>query len=387
MLFNLVLVSVLVLLGGGQLPVSNAAGLPDGFRQEVLLTNLPRVLVVAFLPDNRMIYSEKKGTFNIVDVSVRPVQSSPYMSIPNVNYFRERGVLGFVLDPDFATNHFFYVSFTGPKNMRVSRFTHAENAGGLTSRGLLASEVVLYNDPAALVDCCHYGGSLTIGPDGCLYLTTGDQSSADVAQDLSQSGGKVIRLFTNGSIPSDNFGLQRDGVGGTILDQIWAYGLRNPFKAFWDLPTRRYFIAEVGGNVQQTAWEDLHLGANGKNFGWPNCEGPCNNIDYASTCDCNVDDNPIYSYKHSNKPASIIGGFVYRGSMFPSSYVGTYFFGDFTRHFIKYLTFDATTGTSFTSEVMFQPLAESVLTLALGKDGAIYYTTDEGNLWCIKYDR
>ena len=72
------------------------------------------------------------------------------------------------------------------------------------------------------------------------------------------SGGKVHRIRPDGSIPPDNMGLD-DGVGG-MPDSMWALGLRNPFRAFWDLPTERYIIAEVGGNNQATAWEDIHLG-------------------------------------------------------------------------------------------------------------------------------
>ena len=122
-----------------------------------------------------------------------------------------------------------------------------------------------------------------------------------------------------------------DGSGPNY-DAIWALGLRNPYRAYYDAPTGRLLIGDVGGNNASTAIEELNLGVRGANYGWPNVEGTSNNPAYT---------NPIYSYPHNGRDAAITGGFVYHGTQFPSSYQGSYFFADYAQNWIKRLTFDA----------------------------------------------
>ena len=108
--------------------------------------------------------------------------------------------------------------------------------------------------------------------------------------------------------------------------------MRNPYRAYYDAPTGRLFIGDVGGNDYSTATEEVDLGAAGANYGWPNCEGELRSRRTPI---------PIYSYPHNGRDAAITGGFVYHGSQFPSSYEGSYFFADYTQNWIKRLTFDA----------------------------------------------
>ena len=125
------------------------------------------------------------------------------------------------------------------------------------------------------------------------------------------------------------------------LDEIWALGLRNPFRAKWDLQTGKFFIGEVGGNIQAGAnasHEDIHVvtvNDTGANFGFPDCEGP----DCASSPPANYSP-PIFSIQHVDS-RSITGGFIYRGNNFPNTYQDAYFFADFTKGWLRYLTFDA----------------------------------------------
>src|SRR5262249_15758602 len=141
----------------------------------------------------------------------------------------------------------------------------------------------------------------------------------------------------DGTIPTDN--PFYDG-NGPNWDSIWAYGLRNPYRGFYDAPTGRMFIGEVGGNVASTAMEEVNMGARGANHGWPNFEGNC-----PGSCT-----SPLYTYDHSGNgtihDAAITGGFVYHltggSSDFPASYDGSYFFGDYAQHWIKRLTLGAT---------------------------------------------
>lgn len=226
-----------------QLPLTRA--LPsDDFLDETLLTDLSRAISFRFLPDDRILLMQKRGEIFIVDATQIPALSVPYLTIANLNNFRERGALDLVLDPNFAANSYFYVYYSceSTKTFKLSRFLHQENQGGLTSRSSLASEAVIWENDDPWQSCCHYGGSLSFSPDNKLFITTGDQSDGSLAQDLSLLSGKILRINLDGTVPSDNFGVV---TPGNVRDEIWSYGLRNPFTAHWDALTNRYFIAEV----------------------------------------------------------------------------------------------------------------------------------------------
>ena len=159
-----------------------------------------------------------------------------------------------------------------------------------------------------------------------------------------------------------------DGAGPN-WDSIWAYGLRNPYRAYYDVPTGRLLIGDVGGNDNSTSIEELNLGVRGANYGWPNVEGTSSNPAYT---------NPIYSYPHNGRDASITGGFVYHGTQFPSSYQGSYFFADYTQNWIKRLTFDANGNVN--GVFNFEPAngaadgpTGDIVYLTEGPEGALYY--------------
>lgn len=197
-----------------------------------------------------MIVMQKRGELFLVDPNQTPATRAEYMTIVDVNNHRERGALDIILDPNFATNNFFYVYYSSEsaKVFRLSRFLHVENGGGMASRGNLASETVIWVNDDPWFSCCHYGGSLSFSPDGKLFITTGDQSDGALAQNLNLLSGKILRINLDGTVPEDNFGAV---TPGSARDEIWSYGLRNPFSAHWDSVSQRYFIAEVScsGNV------------------------------------------------------------------------------------------------------------------------------------------
>ena len=146
-------------------------------------------------------------------------------------------------------------------------------------------------------------------------------------------------------------------------------GLRNPYRAYYDAPTGRLFIGDVGGNDASTAVEELNVGVAGANYGWPNVEGTSTNPAYT---------NPIYSYAHNGRDAAITGGFVYHGTQFPSSYQGSYFFADYAQNWIKRLTFDANGNVN--GVLNFEPAdgaadgpTGDIVYLTEGPDGALYY--------------
>ena len=186
------------------------------------------------------------------------------------------------------------------------------------------------------------------------------------SQDLTSPRGKILRINPDGTVPTDN--PFYDGSGPNY-DAIWALGLRNPYRAYYDAPTGRLLIGDVGGNDASTAIEELNVGVRGANYGWPNVEGTSSNPAYT---------NPIYSYPHNGRDAAITGGFVYHGTQFPSSYQGSYFFADYAQNWIKRLTFDANGNVN--GVFNFEPAngaadgpTGDIVYLTEGPEGALYY--------------
>lgn len=394
----------------------------DGFVNEVVLTRADinsdspffQPISMTFLPDNRMLLLSKDGIIQIVDPETGA--NSQYMKINNIDTGQERGLLDITLDPDFANNGYFYVYYTPnqPKNAQIARFQHQENAGGLTSTGNLASEFTVWQDTDGYLACCHYGGGLDFGPDGKIWLTTSDKFQAttpgegtsggsDNMLDLASSSGKVIRVNADGTVP--------DGSDGTPAnpwadpddgfdDFVWAYGLRNPFRARWDIEYGYMYMGEVGGNQQLIAHDDIHLASldqPGVFYGWPFYEGvpntyvnggqsqhdpnnyPLPDNDLGDPANGDYYSAPIFSLPHDGNSTSITGGMVYRGDMFPDEWQGVYFYGDYTNDFIRYLVLDAT-GTQVLGDYAFRPSAQipgttnEVVAIEVGPDGALYYT-------------
>ena len=211
------------------------------------------------------------------------------------------------------------------------------------------------------------GGSLAFGADGKLYISTGENWTPADAQRLDIPRGKILRINKDGTIPTDN--PFYDGAGPN-RDEIWALGLRNPFRMSIDPVTGRMYIGDVGSGDHSVAIEEVNVGVRGANYGWPVCEGPCGVSGMT---------NPIYSYPHGGRDACVIGGIVYRGSQFPSEYYGSYFFGDYVQHTVRRMKFD---GNGNLSQVMsFWPSDGSLDNLAMGDpvkfvegpDGSLYY--------------
>ena len=348
---------------------------PPGFDTETVLSGLNQPTATTFLPDGRMLLLQKGGEVLIVNPETGA--TSTYMTITDLDTAGEEGLIDLTLDPNFQQNNYIYLYYTpesSGKN-RIARFTHQENGGGLQSTADPSSEFVVWEDNSERKSNFHHGGGLDFGPDGKLYLTIGEEVDGNQAQDLTEAGGSVIRVNKDGTIPQDNPFV--DGQGGNV-DAICAYGLRNPFRAEWDLQAEnpRYYIAEVGGNQQSVAQEDLHIGEKGANYGWPNCEGECSNSDYTDA---------LYTYPHEGSGASITGGVVYHGNQFPSEYEGAYFFADYVRGWMKYLTFDSSGEVQ--SVNTFDDNVGPVVEIDQGPDGSLYYLNiGSGTLQKVTYD-
>lgn len=351
--------------------VFNTAG-QSGFQNEILVTGLNFPTTMEFLPDGSMIVGELTGRIKRVLPGANQAEATDFMTLANIGSAGGlQGLMDIELDPNFATNRYFYVFYTlgSPNYDRVSRFTADID---LTTASL-ASEFVIYQD-TLLSGTDHHGGALVFGNDGMLYVTTGEHFNAVYSQDLTSSRGKVLRYNPDGTIPTDNPFYDATGPN---YDAIFAYGFRNPFRMTIDIPTGRIFVADVGGNTATTAREEVNILSRGANYSWPNCEGVCGSIDPG---------DPIYNYSHfvsgssgTTRDASITGGIVYRGSQFPAEYAGSYFFGDYTQNWIRRLAFDS--NNAFIGMQPFEPSNGStdgpygaVVHMIVGPDGALYYS-------------
>lgn len=338
------------------------AAVPAGFVDEPVVSGLDGPTAAEVLPDGRFLIAEQGGTLRVVKDGA--LLATPALSIA-VNSAGERGLIGVTADPDFATNHFIYVYHTtadAPIHNRVSRFTMN---GDVVDED---SEVVLLDLDNLSSATNHNGGGLHFGADGKLYVGVGENGLGANAQSLNNRLGKLLRINSDGSIPTDN---PFYGAATGANRAIWAYGLRNPFTFAVQPGTGRILINDVG----QNAFEEVDEGIAGANYGWAVTEGPTTDGRFVS---------PIYAYDHSDGVSSaIIGGAFYNPSnvTFPESYVGSYFFGDLSGGYIKRMTFD-------NGGVTVSPFATDTGTLVdldIGPDGALYYLRiGEGDLRRIR---
>ena len=368
---------------------STDAALPAGFSEDQMLPPQPGmglIMQMVFLPDGRALLIDKAGTVFIAAPNKPGFPYKKYMKLDNVYDFDEVGLVSILISQKWAEGDKTFYLYWGHKDqssegMRISSFSHSENQGGLTSRGVPNSEKVLWHDKDGFPwtedsdgmgyqgVLWHYGGKLQWGPDSHIYLTLGDKYMPNHAQRADKYSSCVIRITKDGQVPTGNL---PDYVKPA---ECWAHGLRNGFASHWDLEPKgqeRFLIAEVGGNNHATAQEDIHLGHAGDNYGWPMCEGSCNNTKFPA-CNCDEHDDPIYTYAHNGEEAAIIGGFVYRGKQLPEKYQGLYFYGDFVKKEIRTLKFTSDGSSTVESADIFSNTRSKPMDMVVDNEGSIWY--------------
>ncbi len=342
------------------------ATFPAGFSETTVATGLTKPTTMALAPDGRIFISEQGGTLRVINNG--QLQAEPFLTL-DVTAQSELGLLGITFDPDFATNHSFYVFYTtstSPIHNRVSRFT-----AGDTSADPASEFVVVDLDPIDTI-FFHYGGAIHFGPDGKLYIATGDGGEPANAQTAANRFGKILRVNPDGSIPEDNpFFTQTTDANRAI----WALGLRNPFTFTFQPGTGRMFINDVG----QATFEEINEGVAGANYGWPAAEGPANppNPHYV---------DPFFAYSHNR--ADPIWGFAITGGAFynpdtnpfPAEYAGTYFFADFLGGWIRHIDPDTGAVSDFATG------ARGLVDLKVAPDGSLYYLSfTTGQLFQVQF--
>lgn len=287
-------------------------------------------------PDRLFVLEKDTGRIRILDLTSNTVLSTPFLDIPDAQLSTqgERGALGLAFHPDYAANGRFFVYLTnadGDIELREYRRSSADVADPDSGRLLLTIEHSQFSN--------HNGGFIGFGPDGHLYVAVGDGGSSgdpfNNAQNTETLLGKILRIDVNtDDFPEDparNYGVPADNpfVNGAGADEVWAYGLRNPFRMSFDGLTGDVYIGDVGEGRREEI-DFAPAGARGLNFGWRVFEG--RTVFNAATPPGPNDPGivgPLLDYAHETGPfggRSVTGGQVYRG---PGGAQGQYVFGDF----------------------------------------------------------
>lgn len=352
---SLILLSIII-----QLSVKTVSAAPPANFQSTLVwgTDLEGPSGFEFAPDGRVFVLERTGKVKVIKNGT--LLETPFTELQTIAT-GDRGLIGIAFDPDFAQNHFVYFYYTALDKLNyLVRF----NASADTATD---GPVILYHTTFPS-EQLHVGGSIRFGLDGKLYFAVGDNGYPPNAQELSNPHGKIMRINKDGTIPQDNPFVNTPNA----LPEIWAYGFRNPWRFQFDSLSGRMF----GGDVGDYSIEEVNHIQKGGNYGWPLCEGVCQNQLFT---------NPIFDYPHLNDSAAATGGPVYRGSMFPADYYGRLFFADYAMGFIKTIKLDENGNSLGVSD--FDLNAGSVVDLKISPvDSSMYYLTYiPGRLYKVIY--
>lgn len=365
---------------------AGAVTLPPGFHATLITTQLFRPTAMEFAPDGRLFICEQRGTVRVIkDMNLLP---TPFATVPVWwQTIDERGLLGIAFDPGFATNHSVYLSYSyyadtnAHNTVSTNRVTRLTADGDVTVPG---SEVTIFEQDGNsndFIESYHVAGAIHFGPDGKLYIATGDgYRYRREVHALNRLYGKMLRVNADGSIPSDN---PFYNVTTNRNRAIWALGLRNPFTFAFQPGTGRMFINDVG-----ETYEEINEGFPGADYGWPCYDGSttyqlgeCLIYDYYDPSRLRL---PIHSYRGG----AVTGGAFYNpvAIQFPRSYVGVYFVGDYVNRWIHVLDPQNTNAVSeFATQVAPQN-GRGVVDLKVSAEGRLYYLTrSPDGLWAIEY--
>ena len=381
-------------------PTKTTASVPRGF-EDTLIVSIPNPTDLAFTPDGRMLVTSQPG-YLYVTPKTDSGQASPMLAL-NLSKVVcnniETGLDGLAIDPDFGNNGYIYIYYTyqtsseecpyiAPTYNRVSRFTLPPD-NNIDPQ----SELILI-DQLPTPRGSHNGSGMRFGQDGKLYIGVGDGSTlAGYAQSLAMLNGKILRINGDGSIPADNPYVNELNaqpcakidtsqiVEERVCQEIWAKGLRNPFRFTFGLDDTHNEVMYIN-DVGWRTWEEINIGKAGSDYGWPIREGACPTDTFGDNCtpldpttDVNLTD-PIYTYQHNNTEhcSAITGGAVVPHDIWPESFDDAYLYGDFAcgALFQVKKIGDAYIKTTVASEM--SPII-SMMFAPYSNTQALYYTT------------
>jgi glucose/arabinose dehydrogenase len=351
-------------------PPPTRAAITLGFT--TIATGISQPVAVANARDGtgRLFVVEQAGRIRVVSKGGR-LLSAPFLDIRGrVGCCGERGLLGLAFHPRYPANGRFYVAYTDNDGALVvgeyRRTSTNRNRASSTERRIIR---IPHPDHAN-----HNGGQLAFGPDGYLYIGTGDGGGSGDPDEHGQSRrtllGKILRIAPNVTSSSPAYRIPSTNpwaTSTTIKREIWAYGLRNPWRFSFDRSTGSLWIADVG----QSRYEEVNRalrsagGGRGANYGWDQYEGrAC----FEGPCSTTGKTFPLAVYRHGTNGCSVTGGYVYRGSRYPVLR-GRYVFGDFCSGRIWSVSAG---GSARQTPTLHRDTSLKISAFGEGEDGTIY---------------
>jgi aldose sugar dehydrogenase len=326
-------------------------------RVETVASGLTHPWAIAFLPDGRLLVTERPGTLRIVDREFN--LSEPLSGVPEVFAQGQGGLLDVAVDPDFESNRLIYLTFAEAGAGGASTAA----ARGVLGEAGLEDVVVIFRQEPRLGGGGHFGSRLVFNHDGTLFVTTGDRQQFDPAQDLSNHIGTIVRINPDGSLPEDNPFLDDDAA----RPEIWSYGHRNVQGAALHPETGELWAHEHGPR----GGDELNIARAGENHGWPIVSWG-NHYDGRPIPD--PPERPQFADAiHHWTPAIAPSGMTfYTGDLFPDWH-GNLLLGGLVARAVIRLSLD---GHTVTGEERID-LGTRVRDVRQGPDGAVYVTTDE----------
>ena len=361
------------------------------FQELVAGLNNPVLITNANDGSGRLFVIERSGRIRIIKNGA--LQATPFLDIQSIvkSSGSEQGLLGLAFHPAYANNGKFYVAYTAPRTgdtggsvLTLRQYTVSAGNPDIANSGsgldILTIDHPTYSN--------HNGGTLVFGSDGFLYWSTGDGGSGgdpnNNAQNLTNRLGKILRMDVNSgspySIPASNpfFGSSDPNV----KQEIWSYGLRNPWRISFDRDTHDLYIGDVGQSAREEIDFQPSSSTGGENYGWRVMEG---SLCYNPSSGCNQTGKvlPVAEYDHT-LGCSVTGGYVYRGSNYPSV-SGIYFYGDYCsgRLFVT----RQISPSDWTTPVQLADTPFSISTFGEDEQGELYLADyGTGKIYKIQYD-
>ncbi len=319
------------------------------FRVETIVSNLVVPWSIVWAPDGRMFFTERPGRVRVYENGkLRP---EPLLMVADVEQSGESGLMSMALHPQFASNRWLYLAYTfiaDGQRVRVVRYREMPN-------GLAERTVIVDGIPAAKY---HAGCRIRFGPDGKLYITTGDATERSLAQRLDSLAGKTLRVNDDGTIPSDNPFVGQQNA----RPEVWSYGHRNAQGLDWQPGTNLMFQTEHGpsGFDGPEGGDEVNIVEKGKNYGWPVVHHDQTRPGMES---------PLLVYTPACAPAS---GAFYRGSQFPQ-FRTSFFFGCLRGERVIRVLLDGRRVVS--QENLIAGKYGRIRDVAEGPDGYVYFST------------
>ncbi len=334
--------------GRGAGEVQTSAQSNTNFKIEKVAGGLEVPWSIVWAPDGRLIFTERPGRVRVMEKGT--LNPKPLFVVPDVEESGESGLMSVALHPQFNSNHFIYLSYaysTGGVKVRVVRYREAPE-------GFVDRKVIIEDLPAAQF---HAGCRIRFGPDGKLYVTTGDATQRALAQKLDSLAGKTLRLNDDGTVPQDNPFVGQQNT----RPEIWSLGHRNAQGMDWQPGSNLMFQTEHGpsGFDGPGGGDEVNIVEKGKNYGWPVIHHTQSRAGMES---------PLLEYTPACAPAS---GAFYRGSVL-ANFKGNFFFGCLRGERLQRVILD---GRQVVSQEELAKDYGRIRDVAEGPDGYLYFST------------